>query len=224
MRRLVIGDIHGNFEALKRVVANAKLDPVKDRVFCLGDVVDGPAGRDVYACIEWLTTLKHLKMILGNHDWWALQHFEARDINPQYEYAPWVWTTQGGDTTIASYHKHRQDGLMPMKHIKLFKRAKLYHITKDGVVFVHGGFPYNGSPAMTDDETLMWDRKLISDVKNKGPTSVYKHIFVGHSTTQMFKSVAPLTFGNLTMMDTGAGWDGKLSIMDVDTHDIWQDR
>jgi NAD-dependent SIR2 family protein deacetylase len=32
----------------------------------------------------------------------------------------------------------------------------------------------------------------------------------------------PLKIGNLFCLDTGAGWDGRLTIMNVETEDFWQ--
>jgi hypothetical protein len=31
----------------------------------------------------------------------------------------------------------------------------------------------------------------------------------------------PLKFGNLWMLDVGAGWDGKLCLMDIDSERYW---
>ena len=38
MRMAVISDIHGNFEALKRVIADIELSKV-DKIMCLGDMI-----------------------------------------------------------------------------------------------------------------------------------------------------------------------------------------
>jgi len=50
----------------------------------------------------------------------------------------------------------------------------------------------------------------------------YKEIYLGHTTTQEFRSMLPLHFCNVWALDTGAGWSGKLTIMDVDTKQYWQ--
>jgi serine/threonine protein phosphatase 1 len=38
----------------------------------------------------------------------------------------------------------------------------------------------------------------------------------------MFGSEVPLCLNGIWMMDTGAGWGDKLTIMDVDTGEFWQ--
>ena len=55
----------------------------------------------------------------------------------------------------------------------------------------------------------------------------YEKIFVGHTTTEFFKSsgepiTEPLFASNVIAMDTGAGWSGRLTIMDIDSYEYWQ--
>jgi serine/threonine protein phosphatase 1 len=38
----------------------------------------------------------------------------------------------------------------------------------------------------------------------------------------MDKENKPLHLGNLWALDQGAGWGGKLTLMDVNTHEYWQ--
>ena len=66
MKRYVLGDIHGNFKALKQVLKRSKFDYEKDELIIIGDVVDG------YSCsfevVEELLKIKNKVFILGNHD------------------------------------------------------------------------------------------------------------------------------------------------------------
>ena len=77
-------------------------------------------------------------------------------------------------------------------------------------------------------ETLIWDRSLINDAWKKylrGEDHCYtqfKEIFLGHTPTQLFNWSGPLKVCNVWDMDTGAGWAGKLTIMDVQTKEYWQ--
>lgn len=60
MRVLVVSDIHGNLEALRRVA-----DRTFDQVLCLGDLVDyGPRPKE---CIDWVRSHSTATM-RGNHD------------------------------------------------------------------------------------------------------------------------------------------------------------
>ncbi|MFW5946800.1 MAG: metallophosphoesterase family protein, partial [Candidatus Natronoplasma sp.] len=61
MRILLISDVHGNYEALKDVLAEEEYD----RLFCMGDIVDyGPSAEE---CIQELSDKADI-VIRGNHD------------------------------------------------------------------------------------------------------------------------------------------------------------
>jgi serine/threonine protein phosphatase 1 len=68
----------------------------------------------------------------------------------------------------------------------------------------------------------------------------YDNVFIGHTTTEMWKYaknnlpegvdvseigkriVTPLILGPVVALDTGAGWSGKLTIMDIESKEFWQ--
>ena len=52
--------------------------------------------------------------------------------------------------------------------------------------------------------------------------SLCKDIFVGHTTTEIYNTLQPIHVCNVWNIDTGAGWSGKLTIMDIDTKEYWQ--
>ena len=66
MRIGLISDIHGNYEALKVVLA--RLDEARvDEIFCLGDVVG--YFTQVNECCEALIA-RNIRSLMGNHDWY----------------------------------------------------------------------------------------------------------------------------------------------------------
>ena len=82
-------------------------------------------------------------------------------------------------------------------------------------------------------DVLLWDRDLLACARRKHlavlagardnkPVTRYAEVFVGHTTTSYYKSVEPQHFCEVWDLDTGGGWEGKLTIMDVDTHEFWQ--
>lgn len=221
-RTLVIGDIHGNFKALKECFDRCNFDYENDKLICLGDVVDGYP--DVYECVEELLKVKNLILLRGNHDDWITTYFISKT-------APWIWVSQGGVNTLRSYQKHC-DGLVPVTHQEFFNNSLNYYI-EDDMIFVHGGFNPMLNIHKQNKVTLIWDRDIIKTAQKK---PIYKNdtdkidkdvhwkkVFVGHTTTQFYGGkTEPLKFHNLWMLDTGAGWNGKLTIMDVDTEEYWQ--
>lgn len=230
MKTYVLGDIHGAHKALVQCLERSGFNREQDRLIVLGDVCDGYP--DVKRSIDELLALKDFVYIIGNHDLWALEWA----VNGTEKS---VWLTQGGANTIASY----EGKTMPPAHVELLKTAHPW-IEYEGKLFVHGGIEPEVEIAQQDLEFLVWDRSFVQDAwlrAQQDPAYVfprYKEIFVGHTPTQNFAwlrrsdktkpgrpgelSDEPLFLCNAIMMDTGAGWSGKLTIMDINTHEYWQ--
>ncbi|MBF0387186.1 MAG: metallophosphoesterase [Candidatus Omnitrophica bacterium] len=214
MKVFAIGDIHGAHKSLMQCLDRSAFDYEKDRLIVLGDVCDGYP--EVRLCIDELLKIRHCDIIIGNHDQWALD-WALRGDKPK------IWTSQGGDRTMASY----AGGPMPQAHIDILKNAHLW-LELDGQIFVHGGF-YPGVPLTKQTaQTLMWDRDLLDVAWKNGLAGIeekfggFKDIFVGHTTTQMYRTLEPIHACNVWDLDTGAGWSGKLTMMNVKTKKYWQ--
>jgi len=258
-RTLVIGDIHGAYEAMLQVMERSDFDREKDRLICMGDVAD--RRPHVKECTALLLQVKDLVMILGNHDKWAMEWMsrvgeqmwnagdsdssaagktlrKSFDVNDLYETASEVWLTQGGSDTIVSYSEG-----VPPEHFELLRQAKYYHI-EGNRVFVHGGFNHRKPLDGQDPEDFLWDRSLVDFALKHCESGTrlggFDEIYVGHTPTINIhvsasgrsalkgavmedQTTRPLQVCNVWMMDTGAGWPGgKLSMMDIDTKEIWQ--
>ena len=230
--RATIGDIHGNFKALKQVLERSKFDYEHDQLIVLGDVCDGHA--QTKECVEELLKAENLVLVLGNHDEWFIRHLNEG-------FADEIWIQQGGANTLRSYgakvleakyvstfsRLDLKDMIVPASHQDFFNKAVLYY-ELDGMVCVHGGFNPKIPISKNSKETFLWDRQLIIHAQRNSVPG-WKKVFVGHTTTQLFGNrhdikdcYVPLKFNNLIMMDTGAGWQGKLTLMDIDTKEYWQ--
>ena len=51
---------------------------------------------------------------------------------------------------------------------------------------------------------------------------IYSEIFIGHTPVSKTKIVAPLCKNSVWNLDTGAGFSGVLTIMDITTKVFWQ--
>ena len=214
MKAFCIGDIHGSYKALVQCFERSRFDYKKDRLIVLGDVCDGYP--QVKECFVELLKIKYLRYIMGNHDLWALD-WARKGFDDR------VWLDQGGYNTINSY----KGGPMPAKHIALLEKAHPW-VKLDNKLFVHGGF--NPFEPIENQclEMLVWDRELLYNAKEKSVVNPnfrydgYDEIFIGHTTTETFGTTQPLKMCNVWALDTGAGWGGKLTIMDVDSKEYWQ--
>ncbi len=214
MRTFVIGDIHGAHKALVQCLQRSGFDRAADRLIALGDVCDG--WPEVGACFDELLTLRHLDYIIGNHDHWAME-WATSGRRPE------IWTSQGGEATLVSYGPEG----MPKAHLQLLQKAHWY-LLEGNRLFVHGGIdPVKPLPEQPL-ENFIWDRNLLTLAQRFSVTDprfrfgTYEAIFVGHTPTQIFHLSEPVKFCNVWAMDTGAGFSGKLSIMDLATKEFWQ--
>jgi len=208
-KTFVLGDCHGGYKALKQCFERSNFDYKKDTLICLGDVVDG--WDETSLCIEELLKIKNLIYVLGNHDVWVDGWFK-------FDLRPSIWTTQGGEATIDSY---KGKYTMLEKHRYFFLKSVSSYVDDDNRLFVHGGFKPGTPIKKQTTEFLTWDRDLWENRHNYKKIDDYKEIFVGHTSIWKF-SHFPWWNGNVCFMDTGGGWEGKLSIMDVDTKKFWQ--
>ena len=234
MKRLVIGDIHGAYRALVQVLDRAGFDPKKDLLVSLGDVCDG--WSETKQCIDYLMTVKNLVYVRGNHDEWTHEWMCTGRVLPE-------WWTQGGKETVTSFNDQSLEQVSPYVAVHLqvppeyrdfFYNAVPWHHIDDkkcpDTVFVHGGFhrdyrieEHGNNYEFTWDRNLIYramQNQIIADKQKLIPKNVTKHsrVFLGHTALNSDK---PLKFCEIWNMDTGAGWSGYLSVMDIDTEEYW---
>ena len=165
----VIGDIHGMFDPLKRLLTQIQVfhyrSPeymkIKKLIF-IGDYIDhGPSSKEV---IDYITDLPFEKIFLmGNHEDLMLQFIENSDLYQNYGN---VWFRgNGGQRTVNSFFpkKHlldrdeedfeRDQFQLSEKYYNFFKTLKISHTEVIGDLkfsFVHAGL----NPDFPIDEQL----------------------------------------------------------------------
>lgn len=244
MRRFVLGDIHGEYEKLLSCLQQVNFDYKEDLLIQLGDVVD--RGEKSFQCVEELMKIVNLVAIRGNHDECFIQgiykgHFALFNQGARETIISYM---KGG--TEKEELKIRTDGSisnfkiedMPNSHLAFFVNQVPYYILEDKL-FVHGGF--NRHYSIKDlnhngEDVLYWDRDLLAQARSyesmRDKTKTFKNkdnfkeIYLGHTPVQYFvKSDKPQKWANVHLLDTGCGkGDFPLSIMNIDTHEIWQSK
>lgn len=208
-RVFVMGDIHGAYRALRQCLERSEFDYDKDRLICLGDVCDG--WPETKASVDELLRIKNLIYILGNHDWWTLEWMLSGRAEED-------WYNQGGKATIRSY----QDNI-PRDHMAFLSKAKLHYVYHNKL-FVHAGIDPLRPIEEQDLNTFIWDRNLASialDLYGKSvddKLSSYDEIYIGHTPIPY---PTPIKSFEVWLMDTGAGWSGVLSMMNIETKEIF---
>lgn len=215
METFCIGDIHGRIDALNEVLDESKFDDKSDCLILVGDLVDG--GKNSRDVVDRIIRIKHRILVLGNHDLWFMNWVSTGQELP-------IWYHQGGIWTILSYGGNHK--MVPDSHKKFFYSGLPFYRDKKNRLFVHGGFIPNHPirptvrTAVNSLETLIWDRTLIEYARYNKVASYYE-IYVGHTTTQHYGKNEPVRFNNLWMMDCGAGWNGRLAMINVDSKEYW---
>ena len=223
MGRFVMSDSHGGYKAMVQCIEKSGFDIEKDTLIFLGDVVDG--WSQTKESIDLLLSIKNLVYLLGNHDEWALEFYSGE--MQQDERTLDLWLMQGGEATVRSYGS---DKAPPKEHLALLQNAKCYHVSEDNILFVHAGFDTSKPIAETDPHHLIWSREFISrcysQYKKGLPIHIeqYKEVYVGHTPTLAMDSTkrTPVHLANVIMTDTGAAFHGRLSIIDIDSKEVWQ--
>jgi serine/threonine protein phosphatase 1 len=70
---------------------------------------------------------------------------------------------------------------------------------------------------------LAMDNELSEDALTyPNRLKLYKEIYIGHTPVTKIKETTPINKACVWNVDTGAAFQGKLTLMDVDTKEYWQ--
>lgn len=227
-RRLIVGDIHGMYKALVQVLERANFDPHADELISVGDLVDrGPDSREV---LEFLEQLPHFRFVLGNHDEWLFMWLAGKMEAWRYAH----WCGQGGRKTLLSLAEGEPVDTGNTQKIRErwlpFLRCGQDYIEIDRNLIVHGGFDPCQPIELQSGEYLRWDRSLvealIQDLVEPEDhwAPQYDKIFLGH--TPVGEGIGlqrrPIRLWKVWMIDQAAAYGGHLTLIDMETEEIWQ--
>jgi len=206
-RRLVVSDIHGEGHRLVKVLDKAGYEPKTDRLFLLGDYID--RGTDAKRTVELVQALVRdgAVALKGNHD-----AMPSQAIGNPAAVALWC-CLNGGEETIASY-----GGFPPEEVLQWLESLPLYHEEPD-CLLVHAGILPGVPLEQQKPNDLLWIREEFYH-NYRGE----KLIIFGHTPTPYLHGEIrwePWFGPNMIGIDTGAAYGGVLTLMDIDTRQIW---
>lgn len=225
-RSLVIGDIHSGLKALEQLLKKAAVT-ANDHLIFLGDYVDG--WSDAVETINYLIALNkthNCTFIRGNHDELCLNWLKTNEYDD-------MWVLHGGKATQNSYlgisNKTKKE------HIAFLENLQNYYLDDENRLFLHAGFTnLKGIDFEYLEKTFYWDRTLwelalavdrtLSKEDKKYPSRLlkYNEIYIGHTPVTRIGKTVPQKAANVYNIDTGAAFKGPLSMLDVDTKEVWQ--
>ena len=124
---------------------------------------------------------------------------------------------------------------IPESHRQFFHHQHLHYIDKVNNCYVHGGFDRHREFKGQRAEVYYWDRDLWSSALSYNAfekhlegkekfrmVTEFNNIFIGHTSTMNWKTDKPMKAANIYNLDTGAGYAGRLTIMDIESKKFWQ--
>jgi len=241
-RVFLCGDIHGNHRGLIQVLKKSKFRNSTDKLILIGDVCDGI--KETKQVVDRLLKIKDLVFVRGNHDDWLIRELNGEIMGLERD----SWLQQGGINTLKSYCSRPYENCiieeMSSSHKKFFNDSIPYH-TEDSNLFVHGGVTVIDNLVDQKLFNLMWDRDLFEWIMNRNKFSYYPplplyeeklhlfmdvhgitKIFLGHSETNHRGEYKPVIYSHenkkVIALDTGAGSNGRLSLINIDTLETFQ--
>ena len=197
----VVSDIHGCYQWLMDALKRRNFNPYEDLLISVGDIID--RGPDCVKCLQ-LMDEKWFRAVRGNHEQMALDAIENNDFA--------LWMSNGGIWFSALEDKRNA--------LRLLNACRdLPHIIEitcaNGLnVIAHADYPaaeYVWNKPVSAQRVL-WDRdRLMGFMVGKGQgIKGADHFWFGH--TPLDKRY---DFNNLHYIDTGAVFDGFLTLVQL---------
>jgi serine/threonine protein phosphatase 1 len=207
-----IGDIHGCFDQLQRLIKNLAIDQQCDTLIFIGDYIDrGGSVREVVDYVIGLRSeFKNIVCLMGNHEQMFLNYLAGIDEK--------MYLDNGGAATLLSYGISRfsmprtRKAKIPPSHLLFYQSLLPYYETKD-YIFVHAGLIPGLSLSEQNFRDLLWVRQEFID----SDYDFGKLVVFGHTP---FRS--PLISPNKIGIDTGAVSGGSLTCLELPAMKIHQ--
>ena len=211
-RAIVIGDIHGCYDALIELLEKCKYNSVTDTLFLAGDLVDrGPQSREV---LEWLMSNKDLDIfcVEGNHDNKFKRYLMGNPIR----------ITNGLDATIRQCENMHQPSLVQFLS-NLPAIIRLPNICFIPVYLVHAGVDPKRPIDKQNLETCLYARGLNGNDYFDTSGGVWYNLLDGSYSVVCGHIVHenPLPNDHVFCLDGGACHGGVLRAMVID-NDCWE--
>ena len=195
-RDFVVGDVHGMFSALETLLRTIRFDPVHDRLFSVGDLVDrGPRSRDA---LTWLAQ-PWFHAVRGNHEDLLLNaHVPMVFLN---------WMRNGGAWWNECTTEEQETLRTACRALPITITIETEH---GAVGIVHADIPPSLSWAefqthieQNDPHTIdyaLWSRERIRNA-HPAPVAGIDRIIAGHTPTSH-----PVVRANVHFIDTAAAF------------------
>lgn len=232
MKTFAVGDVHGQYSALKKLIAKLPIDFEKDELVFLGDLIDrGPQSKEV---IEYVTKLQKqfykVRVLKGNHEEMLLESFyREEDFS--------LWISNGGDATYFSFLERINISWQVFNNffpVEIFEylQSRPIRYENDHAIFVHAGACRDKDDKWKADspQVALWYRGKDFFTKYKGKTMVVGHTPTNKIRIMLGEALMPInemtawSRNNIIAIDCGAGHDGRLCAVELPSGDLYYQK
>jgi len=228
-RVLAIGDVHGMYEKLIKLMDKIRFNPDEDLLIFLGDYID--RGPDPGRCLQYIFAFQQqypdvVVCLMGNHEVMMSSYFMQKRGNYNnliVDYAG-SWLDNGGLETLKQLDEMDADTKEELLQWVMNLTVKYQY---QDYFFCHAGVDPDVPLAVQNEFDMLWRRQQWWE-QYKGEET----LVVGHTPVQKVMKLTgkerrtpkPLFLANhVIMCDTGAYMSGgKLSCVDVLAGKVWQ--
>lgn len=228
-RVLAIGDVHGMYQKLIKLMDKIRFNPDEDLLIFLGDYID--RGPDPGRCLQYIFALQQqypdvVVCLMGNHEVMMSSYFMQKRGNYNnliVDYAG-SWLDNGGLETLKQLDEMDADTKEELLQWVMNLPVKYQY---QDYFFCHAGVDPDVPLAVQNEFDMLWRRQQWWE-QYKGEET----LVVGHTPVQKVMKLTgkerrtpkPLFLANhVIMCDTGAYMSGgKLSCVDVLAGKVWQ--
>ncbi|MEE1924423.1 metallophosphoesterase [Pseudomonas sp. 148P] len=212
-RDLAVGDVHGHFSRLREALERVDFDPVHDRLFSVGDLVDrGPECEDV---LDWLDQ-PWFHAVQGNHEALAVSHVRGEWLDyALYRAAGGGWFLDLDEPSQARFAERFAQ--LPL--------ALEVDTAQGPVGLLHADCPLlrwrDLLPLLRESpipekirEVCQWSRQRLKDENARGIDDL-RALLVGHTPLREVR-----VLGNVWHIDTGGWSNGHFTLLDLATLEV----
>ena len=238
--------MHGSFKGLKQCLERSKFDYENDTLIQLGDVADG--WPEVPECVEELLKIKNLIAIRGNHDDWTHTWLKTGSSMKAWinQGGKATFNAYLDRPQLMIEHEQRFFSKQHNYYIDDKNRAFMHAGFNSRKGVGHEAYPaeYYWDRDMWQLALMLhksYSKGTLEDKKQHSTRFLRHHeVYIGHTSTGNWNAkgkmpemhdpnqklngpiTVPMNRCNVWNMDTGGGFEGKVTIMDIDTKEYWQ--
>lgn len=176
---IVIGDVHGCYKSLRKLLEEAIGVSKDDKLYFVGDYIDrGPSSKQV---LDYLIELKdngyQIYPLRGNHEVMLINAYLDQSSNNFM-----LWMMNGAETTLKSYGIESYTLMgeaslneLPENHLSFLRQMPYYYMLEK-YILVHAGINFALENPFEDVNSMVWCRDCENDLSaSDGRTIIHGH-------------------------------------------------